>query len=513
MTQAAAAALAALPIGLILVLMVGARWPAGRAGVTGLVATLLLAWLGFGLGTRVYPDLGPLSAASGTLMEALFTTATILWILLPALSIYNLQSRTGGLDVLQGAVGRLTADPRMLAILVGWFFALFLEGAAGFGTPVALAAPFLVAAGFGRVEAVSLVLIGHAVGVSFGAVGTPVLPQIAVTPFTALEISRSTGNYHALLGWIMPLFLALIVSRALPRGAGGWRSLTLWALLAGSFFAVPFFVFSRWVGPELPTLAGSLVGMIVFVLVLSRLGRRRLGETATEEEPLPGRSVLRAGSPYLVLVGFVLLTRLIAPVRDGLQAISWEWNHLGEFGGSVMPAYHPGTALLVGLLAGAAIQRAPVRALGGAILTSGHQLLPVAVALAAMLGLSRLMVHAEMIESLAAAAATIGPAWPVLAPLVGVLGTFVTGSATASNILFTDFQQATADSVGLPALPLIGAQGFGAAVGNLICPHNIIAGAATVGLSGREGEILRRTLLPCVVYAMLGGGLAFLLTR
>lgn len=142
------------------------------------------------------------------------------------------------------------------------------------------------------------------------------------------------------------------------------------------------------------------------------------------------------------------------------------------------------------------------------------QLGAVTVALLSMLSLSRLMVHAGMIDSLAAAAAnTLREVWPVCAPAVGALGTFVTGSATASNILLSDFQQATAQHLLLPVLPLIGAQGFGAAVGNMICPHNIIAGGATVGVSGQEGEILRRTLGVCALYTLLGGLIALWIVR
>jgi lactate permease len=129
-----------------------------------------------------------------------------------------------------------------------------------------------------------------------------------------------------------------------------------------------------------------------------------------------------------------------------------------------------------------------------------------------MLGLARLMVHAGMIDTLAqAAAAGLGPVWPAAAPFVGVLGTFVTGSATASNILFTDFQAATAAALGLPALWLAAAQGFGAAVGNMVCPHNIVAGAATVGVAGKEGETLRLTIVPCLVYALAGGALVLVI--
>jgi lactate permease len=177
----------------------------------------------------------------------------------------------------------------------------------------------------------------------------------------------------------------------------------------------------------------------------------------------------------------------------------------------MQPLYHPGTILLLGFVAGALLQRASPRTIADAVGDATLRLVPVAVALLAMLLLSRLMVHAGMTEVLAAAAAAgTGSAWPALAPFVGVLGTFVTGSATASNILFTDFQRETALALGLPVLGVVGVQGFGAAVGNMICPHNVVAAGATVGLEGREGEILRRTLWVALVYAGLGGLLALL---
>jgi lactate permease len=131
-----------------------------------------------------------------------------------------------------------------------------------------------------------------------------------------------------------------------------------------------------------------------------------------------------------------------------------------------------------------------------------------------MLGLAKIMDHAGMVDHLAvAAAASAGAAWPLISPFVGMLGSFITGSSTSSNILFTELQEATAEALGLPLLPILGAQGFGAGVGNMIALHNIIAGGATVGLSGKEGQVLRRTLPVCLVYTLLGGLLALMLAR
>jgi len=147
------------------------------------------------------------------------------------------------------------------------------------------------------------------------------------------------------------------------------------------------------------------------------------------------------------------------------------------------------------------------------VATTNRQLGTVVVALVAMVLVARTMSHAGMIDELATTAAGVGPAWPLLAPAIGALGTFVTGSATASNILFTELQETTADAVDRPVLPLLGAQGFGAAVGNIVCPHNVVAAAATVGLAGREGEVLRRTLPVTLLYVALGGVLALILAR
>ena len=511
------ALLAGLPIAAILVLMVGLRWSAGRAGAVGVAVALGVSLGHFGFPGPQVPELPAITALGGTAAEAGFTALTILWIIGPALGIYELQLRTGSAEVLRAALASFAPDPRILALLVAWFFALFMEGAAGFGASVALAAPFLVAAGFPPVQAVTVALIGHAAGVSFGAIGTPVVPQVAATGLSGLEIARATGPYHALLGWIPLTMAVVLVARAFPTGGVGGARIGLWTAAAFVCFVLPYSFFWAFVGPELPTVGGALIGGLLFVGLLRWLGPapdgdavpRAAGDTASS---LGGGAVARAAAPYLVLVGLVLVTRLVPPVREVLQGPTLEWEMAGLFSGSFQPFYHPGTMLLLGFVAGAVIQRAGVERVLSAVLAATWRLLPVAGALLAMLALSRLMVHAGMTEELAlAASGAAGDLWPALAPFVGALGTFVTGSATASNILFTDFQRDTAVAVGLPVRETVGAQGFGAAVGNIVCPHNVVAAGATVGLQGREGEILRRTLGAALLYTMAGGALGFLL--
>jgi lactate permease len=504
------ALLAALPILAILVLMLGLRWSAAKAGLAGLGLTLVVAYLVFGYGTAVLPELGAVPAGVGALTEAVLIALTILWIIFPALCIHELQLATGAVDALRQALGRLSDDPRVLALLVAWFFTLFLEGAAGFGTPIALAAPFLVSVGFKRVEAVAIALIGHAAGVSFGAIGTPILPQLAVTPFTGLELARATAIYHTLLAWIMPMIVVVLVSRSVgqPMTARTW-GLTL--LAAGSFI-LPYFLIAQFVGPELPTLGGALLGAVLFIVLLIQLKRREAGEIPVEALPQRPTTLLLAAAPYLVVVALVMLTRLIPGVQQSLRAIVLEWRYGAVFNASIQPLYHPGTILLLGFLLGGAVQRARPQTIRQAAAKALKQLAPVTLALFAMLGLSRLMVHAQMIATLAETAAQLlSGSWPLFAPFIGTLGTFVTGSATASNILFSDFQLATATALELAPLPLMGAQGFGAAVGNIIAPHNIIAASATVALVGEEGAVLKRTLWVALLYAAAGGLLALAL--
>ncbi len=488
------ALLALLPIFVILVLMVGFHRSAALAAGVGLAVAVAVGFGAFGADGAML---------AGVAAEAGFTALTILWIVFAALCLHELQVHTGAVATLRGALTRLSDDRRVLAILVAWFFALFIEGAAGFGTPAALAAPMLVSVGFPPLQAVTIALIGHAPGVSFGAVGTPVLPQIAATEFGPIPLAAAVATLHGALGWVVMVFLVRHAGDGMAAGTAGgpvWRQ----AVPAAVLFLAPYLAIALLVGPELPTLGGALVGGLLFVWWLRR-GAGTAVDTSGGE-----RGVLWAGLPYLVIVALILLTRLVPDLKEAAREVEIAWTLPGGFSGSFQPLYHPGTMLLAGFLIGGAAQGAGAAGLLAAMGRAARRLPMVAVALVAMLALARLMVQSGMIPALAeAAAAGLGPAWPLLAPWVGILGSFVTGSATASNILFTDFQEATAAALNLPALPLLGAQNFGAAVGNMICPHNIIAACAVVGLAGQEGAVLRRTILACAVYALMGGALTW----
>ncbi len=508
------ALLAAAPLALIIALMLGLRWSAARAGLAGLVVALAVAYLGFGYGDVVAGEIGRWRAGAFAFAEAGFTAATILWIIFPALCVYELQKRSGAFDVIRAGLASVSTDRRVQVLLIAWFFALFMEGAAGFGTPVALAAPLLVSLGFTPLKAVTLALIGHAAGVSFGAVGTPIVAQADLTGESAQAIAQWTGLMHLLVGAV----LVVILMRVADDGRFVARDSAI-AALAAFCFLVPAALIAWAVGPELPTFAGSVIGALVFVFAVRRLRLERrdeamdeaAGEGAAPAERPGLAALLNAAAPYLVIVGLILVSRMIPPVTEMLRAHSLAWSLPGGFFGRFEYLYHPGTMLMTGFVIGAIWQRRGVAAVAQAAGAAAMRLAPVVIALLAMLAISRLMVHAQMIDTLAETAAGAGRAWPLFSAGVGALGTFVTGSATASNILLSEFQTASARSLELSPVVMLAAQSFGAAVGNMACPHNIIAGGATVGLRGREGDVLRATLVPAVIYAFLGGVVAILL--
>lgn len=506
------ALIALIPIAVVLVLMLAASWPAVRAGVAGLIVALVLAVFLFPF--ESVPG-GIVVGVAGAFAEAVFTALTILWIILPALAIYRLQTETGAVDALRSGLSELSSDPRLTALVVAWFFALLLEGAAGFGTSAALAAPFLVAIGMGPVAAVTAAMIGHILGVTFGAVGAPVVPMVVASGLEPLEISSTMAVQASVVGWVIPVIVAILIARAYPDQSP--QSLpTRMALGVGTAvaFLVPYLAIATFVGPELPTLAGAIVGGAVVIVLIRRWSRGHPADI-TDLGSAAGMSLARAMAPYLILVALVLVTRLVPPLRDALQGIDLAWTAAdGTFSGSFQPFYHPGTMLFVSFVLGALVQRAKGGQLRESLVGAGRTLIPVGAALMAMLGLARVMVHAGMVDAIAAGAAdALGGAWPLLAPSVGALGTFVTGSATASNVLFSELQVATAEAIGADVATMLGAQGLGAALGNAIAPHNLIAAAAIVALAGRENEILRRTLPVVIPLVIAAGAVVLALTN
>src|SRR5262245_41957581 len=370
-----AALVATAPLALIVFLMAALRWSAANAGLVGLVATMVGAIGFFGFGTSVHVDQGITGALLGTGAEAVFSAVDILWIILPALSLYELQQRSGAIDAIRTGLMGLSSYKRLLAVIIAWFFALFMEGAAGFGTPIALAAPLLVSLGFTPAVAVALPLIGHVAGTSFGALGTPIFAQTDVSGISGNSIAPPTALLHASLAPLLVLSIVFIA------GTGRFQAkYAAWAIVAAVCFLLPYLALATWVGPELPTIGGALAGGFAFAFALRRMH-------AEQAETLDAKSLAVAALPYAVLVGLILVTRLVPPVRDALRQVVLEWALPGPFGGRIEPLYHPGTMLFAGFLLGGLSQgRKPIE-LASAIAAAVRRLVLVAIALLGMLAI------------------------------------------------------------------------------------------------------------------------------
>jgi lactate permease len=529
--------IAAVPVLAGLVLLVGLRWPAARAMSVcgGLTAALAVLFWGV-----------PPLRVTAALLEAVVITVNILLILFGALFLSAQLKGAGALQRIEDWIGGLSPDRRIQAVLVAWVMGSFFEGAAGFGTPAAITAPLLVALGFPALPAVALALVGDSVAVVFGAVGTPLLvgmaealaglgaAQATVTP---AEVGFRAASYDLLAGSLMPLLLVL----TLTVGARGRQGLTEgfgaapFALAVGLAHMAVAALVARTLGPELPSLLGPLAGLAV-ALVLIRTGwllprvSWALPEESTREAALPGAAprgsggvtLARAAGPYVLLVALLALSRARSlPLGGWLRGVTLGWEDILGTGikATLQPAYSPGLLFVLIALLSVPWFRARPALLAESARSASRVALRAAVALVAAIGTVRIFIHSGVnSEGLAAmplvladvAASGAGGVWPLLAPWLGALGSFIAGSATFSNMLFGGVQYAIAAARGLEPVNILALQVMGAAAGNMICIHNVVAATAVVNVTGREGEVIRRTFTPMAVYLVIAGLLGML---
>jgi lactate permease len=530
------AVIAAVPVLAGLILLAGLRWPAARAMPVcgGLTAALAVLFWG----------VSPLRVAAA-LLEAAVITLSILLILFGALFLSAQLKSAGALGRIEDWIGGLSQDRRIQAVLVAWVMGSFFEGAAGFGTPAAITAPLLVALGFPAPQAVVLALVGDSVAVVFGAVGTPLLVGMAealaglgqATPAPA-EVGVRAASYDLLTGSLMPLLLVLTLTvgaRGRQGLAEGLRAAPF-ALAVGLAHMAAVAVVVRTLGPELPSLLGPLAGLAV-ALVLLRTGwllprsRWALPEESAREAALPGEpargpggmSLARAASPYVLLVALLALSRARSlPVGSWLRAVTVDWEDILGTGvrASLQPAYSPGLLFVLIAVLSVPWFRTRSASLASSARSAARVCLRAAVALVAAIGTVRIFIHSGVnSEGLAAmplvladvAANGAGAVWPLLAPWLGALGAFIAGSATFSNMLFGGVQYAIAAARGWEPVSVLALQTMGAAAGNMVCIHNVVAATAVVNVIGREGEVIRRTFVPMAVYLVLAGLMGMLL--
>ncbi len=495
------ALVAALPLVIVLVLLGGVRMRAHLAGLTGLLAAVLVAWLAYRM------PLGQTlsSAAQG----AVFGLFPILWIVVNALWVYRMTVHTRHFDILRRSFGRLSDDPRIQALVVAFCFGALLEALAGFGAPVAICSVMLVALGFEPVRAAVVALVANTAPVAFGAMGTPVVTLAQVTGLPLDDVASVVGRQTPLLALVVPLVLVGLVD-----GRRGLKETWIPAVACGVAFAVAQFAASNYVSAQLADIGAALAGAGALVAVPharvpAAEAVRTSVLTGTRSEELdaddPRSEVMRAYAPYALIVVIFSLAQ-IPVIKDWLAGATqtYDWPSLnvvnpdGEpVGGNVFswPIVSTGgtlvllagvcTAVVLGVHARVAVREwaATVHELRFAILTVTSVL-----ALAYVMNLSG---QAATIGYFVAAA---GAGLAFLSPVLGWFGVAVSGSDTSANALFGALQVTAARESGLSPELLAAANSSGGVLGKMISPQNLTIACAAVGLAGREGDLLRRVL-------------------
>lgn len=484
------------PFALLLAMTLGLRRPLWQGGSLALLVALF-AW-------SAVPGVAPAHLLPPVVRGFIVATEVGL-ILLGAIAFLEYLNRIGTTGRIQTALAGFTGDDRVLkALLLAWLFCGFLEGAAGFGAPAALVAPLLASLGFPALSSALLPLIGDSAAVPFGAVGTPVRVGFDGLPGAGSSALFGAG-INLLIGWLPPLFICLLVrhgerlaGRTDSRAAG--PGLALWA---GFCYTLPAFALV-WLGPEFPSLAGSLVGIGLFSGTL--LIRR--SERPADSPKASFKDLVLAFSPYLGLCLLLLAGKLL------LGGGKWHFKLFGAE--ESLGFFQPGLVFLlaIALLALWRRREKPGELLG--LLTRPSRRLPaVWLAIFGMASLAQFVVQLSNPEAgLASVFSGDHGALRVIlvAPLAGTLGSFMTGSATVSNLLCAPFLVEACHLTGADPGLVLGLQLIGAGAGNMISLQNLVAVQATVGLVNQEAPMLRQLWRPCLAYLAAATAVGWLLS-
>ena len=556
MSIAALALLATLPIVVVGVFLVVLRWPAARVMPLSYITVAVLA-----IGVW---QVSTLQVAAATL-RGVIIAAQLLYIVFGAILLLNTLQESGAVNTIRQSFTDISPDRRVQVIIIAWLFGSFIEGASGFGTPAAVAVPLLVGLGFPPLAAVVAGMTIQSTPVSFGAVGTPILVGVngglGDNP-KVLEYIRNAGFVtengellrhdflimiagkvallHAAVGTLIPLFVVTMMTGFFGQNRSFLEGLQVWkfALFAACAMTIPYLAVAWFLGPEFPSLIGGLAGLAIVVTASRRgfliprdkpwdFGPRDTWNPewtgSVTAEPIvaetPRMGLVRAWLPYVILAALLVITRVPAlHVVDLLKAPAVTIDLPNLFGTSVSSKtqilYLPGTVFIVVSLLAYRLHRMNPAAYGRAWRQSGNTIVKASVALVFTVPMVQVFInsgggaehYAQMPQVLAeAVSSAVGSLWPLFSPLIGGFGAFVAGSNTVSNMMFSLFQFQVGDEINANPSWIVALQAVGGAAGNTICVHNVVAASAVVGLMGREGAVIRKTLVVFLYYAFVAG--------
>ena len=444
-----------------------------------------------------------------TLHGSLYGLFPISWIIISAVFLFNVTVKSGQFEVIKSFMASITPDRRLQALLIAFSFGAFLEGAAGFGAPVAISGAMLVGLGFNPLYAAGLCLIANTAPVAFGSVGTPIIMASRMSDIPELAISQMVGRTLPLLSLLIPFYLVTLMS-------GFKKSLEVMPaiLVSGISFAFVQWFTSNYMGPMLPDILAGIASILSLLLLLKYWKPKSIWRF--KEEPSLQTSVeikytslqiLRAWSPFIIMTLFIIAWGF-QPVKDILNSIGFIKfkipgleNAILQPDGNPLPikAFDlnylstPGTAVIFAALISIPLIGISIREsikIFGATL---KQLMFPIITIAAVVGYAFIANYAGMSITMAGALASTGALFPFFSPILGWLGVFLTGSDTSANALFGKLQAQTADTLGFDPLVTVSANATGGVTGKMISPQSIAVGAAAVGLVGKESDLFRFT--------------------
>ncbi|UVI35676.1 L-lactate permease [Brevibacterium spongiae] len=516
--------LAILPLLTIFITLGALKWKAHWAGLTAVGVALVVAIAAYGMPV----GLAALSATQGFA----FGLFPIMWIVITAIWLYELTVRSGHFEDLRLVINVISDDPRIQAIIIAFCFGGLLEALAGFGAPVAITGVMLVAVGFTAMRAAVVVLVANTAPVAFGAIAIPILTAGTLTGIDYQDIGAMVGHQTPFLAAVVPLFLVMLVD-----GRRGLRQIWPLALVVGIVFGAAQYVSSNFLSVELTDIIASLVGLAAVVIMLRfwkpKGGQDALGRMADEREhegadapdagsasaavatdvkketaPLTGPRVFLALFPYLLVIVIFSVAKLVPALNNWLAStdvkIPWPGldgnilNAAGEVSESTIYNFQwlssPGTLLLISGIIVAIVYKMTAKEALDVLIVNVVKMRFSILTVGSVLALAYVMNLSGQTITIGTWIAGTGAFFAFLSPILGWLGTAVTGSDTSANALFATLQQTAAHEAGLDPLLLVAANSSGGVLGKMVSPQNLTIAATAVGLLGREASIFRRVI-------------------
>ena len=438
-------------------------------------------------------------------------------VIVAAVFTYNLVVHTKNMELIKKMLTSVSKDKRILVLIISWGFGGFMEGMAGFGTAVAIPAGILCGLGFDPIFAAMICLVANTTPVAFGSIGIPTVTAANVTGFSPHMTASYVVLQLAIMVILVPFFLVFITGKHEgAKGLGDYKEILFITLMSGVSFLIPQYLTAKFIGAELPAVIGSVCSIPVTIILAKIMLKTKSSkfdveiEEKEDERSLTVKDALVAWSPFILVLVFLLLTSTLVPaIHDPLSAIK---SNVPIYTGEGAAPYTftwvatPGVLILIAAFIGGIIQKCPIGEIFGVLGKTIVQMLKTIITIMAVLATAKIMGYSGMTQSIADFIVRVtGSFYPLVAPLIGSIGTFVTGSSTSSSVLFSKLQASTGAELNINQIWLVAANTVGSTAGKIISPQSIAVATAATATVGKESEILTKVIKYFVLFAVIYG--------